>query len=275
LRTDAQNQIVGLITSPDLPNSELEALKLCALWEVRADLLGDPQQWPQMTAKLRNLQRQHQLNIPIIFTLRRRADGGHWEELHSDLSGTELEEMRKKEWKTILQSQEQPDWIDLEWDFTMAERLCADCETVPGIVFSRHDFKATPGLSELLQLEDLAWEICRGLQNKTSGVTRFGLKFAMTPVAAEDVETIRKFMDTPESRFETTTTIKPGWSMRTAFGMGEMGRSTRLSCARQGGWTYGVTGAVTAPGQYSVQELYTLLGNDSADDSAKGTIRAE
>lgn len=275
MRTDAQNNIVGLITSPDLPNSEMEALKLCALWEVRADLLGEPQLWPEMTAKLRKLQRQHHLKIPIIFTLRRRADGGCWEELHANLSGSELEETRYNEWKNILQSQEQPDWIDLEWDFSMAGRLCTDCETVPGIVFSRHDFKSTPGLSELLQLEDIAWEISRSLQKNTASVTRFGLKFAMTPVVAEDVETLQNFLGHPVSNSGIIRATKPGWSMRTAFGMGEVGRSTRLSCAQRGGWTYGVTGAVTAPGQYTVQELYTLLGEDSVTDSTEGNISAE
>lgn len=171
---------------------------------------------------------------PLLFTFRTSREGGE-----KDISPAAYLALCE----AVAQSG-QVDLIDVEMFSPLAKECVSHVHAchVP-VVGSWHDFAQTPGEKDLIARFHAMQEVGADV-----------LKIAVMPRCLEDVTHLIHAAQTVYQE-----TLRP----LCAISMGDMGRITRLHCAQFGGcMTFGSLGALSAPGQVGVQELYAALQAD-------------
>lgn len=170
--------------------------------------------------------------LPVLFTLRRRAEGGAF-------TGSEDERLKRIEALMTLE----PDFMDVEAAVPAARiaRIRAVAPRV-GIVLSWHDFTATP--------EDLAPVLAR-MRDAADDVIYKMAAFARTSTDALRMLTFCRAQQAAGLRM-------------VGISMGECGVSSRiLAPVVHEGWCYCPVAEATAPGQldaHTLREVYNVAG---------------
>lgn len=220
--------ICAAVTAPTIEEF-LEALGNvgCAdLVEIRADGLEDK---TQITTLLK--QAKSQTNLPLIFTLRMKDEGGAF-------SGTEEERV-----ELIKEGLELADMIDIELRMNEDYRdeiIKIAKEKKVKVILSYHDFEKTPGEDEMISV--LTEEEAAGADIA---------KIALTANFSSDA--IRLLNVTQEMREKLKIPL-------CTISMGKAGAISRIASPIFGSaLTYGYVTRETAPGQLSVKELDLML----------------
>lgn len=228
-------------TKADILAKAEEITKLPAdLVEWRADFYGDLFNTPKLleTAKaLRGVLK----NVPILFTIRTKPEGGEVAPSFEDYSSTN---------KAVAQSGD-VDLVDVEmfWGNTDWNANASNCSAKlveeihkAGclVVGSRHNFSATPSSSEIVAT----------LKNQKAANADIP-KAAVMPKSKEDVLAVIsasvEFGNVTDRPFLTIS-------------MGPLGMMSRVACELSGScMTFGAAGQVSAPGQIQVGELKDML----------------
>ena len=185
--------------------------------EIRADLFEDPGRAVQLFDILPE-------EIPIVFTVRLPAAGGHFAGDEADRIRLYHEALRRG-----------ASLVDAEWETEAARVLAA--ERAP-LVVSYHDFH---GMTEEAHLDHLTHEM----------ETLAPMALKIVPTALEPVDGIRMLQWVGRARRDGPRRI--------GFAMGEAGMPSRiLSQAWGSPFTYAAIGDAVAPGQLSVREMKGL-----------------
>jgi 3-dehydroquinate dehydratase-1 len=197
----------------------LRALKKSDYAELRLDFLKPA----DVPATLEKTKKHHKR---CVCTLRPKSEGGKF-------SGTEKERI------SILKliAEYNPYLIDIEFSTLSKNKALFRYVKKTGtkILVSWHDFKKTPNVAALLQ--------------KLDKMRRFSrhVKIVTTANSIKDTATILSLY-----RKQDPNLI--------AFAMGDYGRASRLLCMNLGSpYTYVSLGKPVAPGQFSVDEVKSLL----------------
>lgn len=191
----------------------------CDLMELRLDGFPDFGDW------LRICKQIEQQGTPVFVTVRLVKEGGLWTRRDVD------------RWILLEQAIRELAGVDVEMRSDLARGASELCRELGKLcVYSFHDFKRTPPLSELE-------EILRTAER----VGAIG-KIAATAQSASDVDLLRSLL-----------TRK--WNVPICvIGMGPIARETRLKFPLEGScFTYGYLDREGAPGQYSAAELTEYL----------------
>ncbi|MFN3653917.1 MAG: type I 3-dehydroquinate dehydratase [Candidatus Nitrosotenuis sp.] len=202
-----------------LTSTLLKALKKSDYAELRLDFLK-PADVPSVLEKTKKHHKR------CVCTLRPKSEGGKF-------SGTEKERI------SILKliAEYNPYLIDIEFSTLSKNKALFRYvkKTNTKILVSWHDFKKTPNVTTLLQ--------------KLGKMRRFShhVKIVTTANSIKDTATILSLY-----RKQDPNLI--------AFAMGDYGRISRLLCMNLGSpYTYVSLGKAVAPGQFSVDEVKSLL----------------
>ncbi|MEM4378162.1 MAG: type I 3-dehydroquinate dehydratase [Candidatus Nitrosotenuis sp.] len=197
----------------------LRALKKSDYAELRLDFLK-PADIPEVLEKTKKHHKR------CVCTLRPKSEGGKF-------SGTEKERI------SILKliAEYNPYLIDIEFSTLSKNKTLLKYVKKTGtkILVSWHDFKKTPNVATLLQ--------------KLGKMRKFShyVKIVTTANSIRDTATILSLY-----RKQDPNLI--------AFAMGDYGRASRLLCMNLGSpYTYVSLGKPVAPGQFSVDEVKSLL----------------
>ncbi len=230
-----QKYLAGLIDSEVLSAIESDSmhpvfldLQACSALEIRYDFF-EPSCWDGLSARVRKLA-PHALQIG---TIRLKRDGG----IFQDASAGE----RLPLWKSLLESEQVPDWLDLEqdclYDYEALSSL-ADGRDVK-ILISQHNFFRVP---TAMELRDFARDVSR--------LGAEGLKIAAMCNSEDDCERLYEFTQRNSGDFD----------LFAAFGMGDFGRVSRVWSLKEGAnLTYGAIGRAAAPGQICIPEMSEAL----------------
>lgn len=185
-----------------------EEVRHADVFELRLDLMdcevGE-------VSKLRSLAK-----LPVIFTLRRKDQGGAFQ-------GNE----RMREELLLEHLKAKPDYVDIEWDCTFAEKVDPEIQ----IIASYHDFEKTP--------EDLE-EVVSQMDRFPSAIKK------LSTMACSTLDSLRMLQ----------CAQKTGVA---GMCMGEMGEITRiLAPLVDAPLTYASSGEETAPGQLPAKLLIEL-----------------
>lgn len=188
--------------------------------ELRLDYLAD---W-DMTA-LAALRQA--CKVPVIMTLRSRAQGGHY---------PHLESQRIQALMALCALN--PDYLDVEYDVPVAHRQAIrQCYPAIKIILSYHNFQETP--ADLLALFEMMYQPdCYA--------------YKMVTQAHSSVDALRMLhcVLTHQDRYNII-----------GFCMGEAGQSTRILSPIVGNrlcYAYSDSNHAVAPGQLSIQDLLTI-----------------
>ena len=221
--------IVGIMRALSILDAERAKKNGADMLELRIDLLKDEE---RDIGKLKEF--ISMLNMPILVTNRRRAEGGSFE-------GTEEERIamlaRTLETATV-------DFVDIELFSPSAERTklveMAQGLQIP-IIFSFHDFRGMPHRAELLK-------IIASMYEEGGSIA----KIAVTPQTLSDALLL----------LNLTYEISREEKLLATIGMGPIGRHLRVVAPLYGSvLTYGfIEGEKeVVPGQFSVKELRSML----------------
>ena len=203
-------------------------IEACNALEIRYDFF-ERSCWDGLSARVRKVA-PHALQIG---TIRLKRDGGAFQDGHA------VE--RLPLWKSLLEAEQVPDWLDLEqdclYDYEKLSSL-AD-ERAVKIIVSQHNFSRVP---TAMELRDFARDVSR--------LGAEGLKIAAMCNSEDDCERLYDFARELGGDFE----------LFAAFGMGDFGRVSRLWSLREGAnLTYGAIGHSAAPGQIQVPVMAQAL----------------
>ena len=140
---------------------------------------------------------------------------------------------RPRHWKSILEAESYPEWIDLERDCLHDYDELRKLTKPKGvkILISEHNFSRIPSDLEL--------------KNYLTDVKRIkadGIKIAAMSNTKDDCTRLYKFAKRAK-----------GFEFIAAFGMGETGKISRIWSLKEGAnLTYGAIGKAAAPGQIDV-----------------------
>ncbi len=173
------------------------------------------------------------LKMPVIVTNRKKEEGGSF-------AGTEEERIGML--SGILETA-MVDAVDIEF-FSPEEGKTAVVEKAKSlhipVIFSFHDFKGMPSRSDILK-------IIAGMYEESGNIA----KIAVTPRTLSDALLL----------LDLTQGISSEGKLLATIGMGPVGRHLRVIAPLYGSvLTYGfVEGEEVAPGQFSVEELRSML----------------
>ena len=230
-----QKYLAGLVDPQVLSAIEADSLhpvfldlQACSALEIRYDFF-DASLWPGLSGRVRKIA-PHAMQIG---TIRLRRDGGVFQD------GRVAE--RLPLWKSILEAEQVPDWLDLEqdclYDYDILNKVAETRGT--RILVSQHNFSRVPMAREL---QDFARDVSR--------VGAKGLKVAAMCNQEEDCERLYDFCRKFGGDFE----------LFAAFGMGDYGRVSRIWSLKEGAnLTYGSMGRVAAPGLIEVPVMAEAL----------------
>ena len=165
--------------------------------------------------------------VPLLFTLRTEAQGGHY-------AGNAYAEICRK---ALLSSAFQ--MIDIEYGHERGGQLIAEAKANGVVaVLSWHDFHHIPSKQELEKIYSYALRHGADI-----------LKFAFMPASADDIDVVAELLDTLNIEIPLIT-----------IGMGECGRISRVipEILRSSATFASVLGA-SAPGQIDVHTLKAQL----------------
>ena len=210
------------------------------LVEWRADFYEDLFNTPKLLETLKAL-RSVLKNIPILFTIRTKPEGGEVAPSFEDYSAANL---------AVAKSGD-ADLVDVEmfWGKTDWNAPTADCSAKLTyelhqagclVVGSRHNFSATPPANEIVTT-------LRHQQGTGADIP----KAAVMPQSKADViAVIAASVDFGRNADRPYLTIS----------MGPLGMMSRVACELSGScMTFGAAGQVSAPGQIQVGELKEML----------------
>jgi 3-dehydroquinate dehydratase-1 len=193
----------------------------CAVLELRLGEVPVDTPWEDACRRLADA------GMPVLATLRNRAEGGTWDDADPARLATFARALR------VCAA------VDVEWHSALRPQVVALAAAAGRpVVCSYHDFTRTPPVDDLLQL-------ARAIAAEPGAVVKMALKVN----AASDLDTLRTVLaaDLP--------------APRCIIGMGPLGAATRVDFAREGSClTYGWLDHPTAPGQPSCAELRAALG---------------
>ena len=227
--------LVGLVSPEVLSAIESDSmhpvfldLQACSALEIRYDFFEEAL-WPALSARVRKVA-PHAMQIG---TIRLKRDGGVFQDSRAG--------DRLPLWKNILEAEQVPGWLDLEqdclYDYEKLSAL-ADHRDVK-ILISQHNFSRTP---TDMELRDYARDVSR--------LGAEGLKIAAMCNSDEDCDRLYRFTQKFSGDFE----------LFAAFGMGDLGRVSRIWSLKEGAnLTYGAIGHVAAPGQIQVPVMAEAL----------------
>jgi 3-dehydroquinate dehydratase-1 len=221
--------IVAVMRALSIRDAERAKKNGADMLELRIDLLNDEERDVEKVKEFILT-----LNMPLIVTNRRRAEGG---------SFTGTEEERIAMLIRILETAE-VDFVDLELFSPSAERTrlveLAQSLQIP-IIFSFHDFSGMPHRAELLK-------IIASMYEEGGSIA----KIAVTPPTLSDALLL----------LNLTYEIAREEKLLATIGMGPIGRHLRVVAPLYGSvLTYGfIEGEEeVAPGQFSVKKLRSML----------------
>lgn len=227
--------LVGLVSpnilraiEEDHMNPVFLDLQSCNALEIRYDFF-DVSDWEGLSARIRAIA-PHAIQIG---TIRLKRDGGAF----PDARAVE----RPALWQKILEKEQIPEWLDLERDclaqFADLKALAKSKGTK--ILVSEHNFVRIPNDLELKTfVEDLR------------RVKADGLKIAAMSNSETDCDRLYKFTKKNHKYFD----------LFAAFGMGDLGRTSRLWSLKEGAnLTYGAIESAEAPGQIDVITMKKAL----------------
>ncbi len=186
------------------------------LCELRADFLDS---WD--TDAIRNF--PEKAGIPVIFTLRRKVDGGFWEENEED-----------RETRIISALSASYAYIDLEKD-SLTDKAAAHARHIGvGIIRSQHDFNGVP--------ENFAHAVEK-LPEADGEIP----KYAVMPQNTSDLRRVLSAMKNTSGK-------------RIILGMGDWGFPSRILSSYYGCWFTFVSpkGSSAAPGHVDPEEIRTI-----------------
>ena len=220
--------LVGIVDSEVLDTVESDSahrmyndMVACSALEIRYDFF-DENEWPTLSSRVRKIAP----NAMQVGTIRLKRDGGNFPD--------DRAKKRLSLWQSIFGAVQVPDWIDLEFDcrdeYSTLNKVIQSSRTK--ILVSQHDFARVPAKEKL---EDFANEVMR--------VGAPGLKIAAMCNSEKDCELLYSFVQKFAGKF----------SLFAAFGMGDIGRVTRIWSLKEGAnLTYGSIGRAAAPGLLEV-----------------------
>ena len=172
--------------------------------------------------------------LPILFTLRTKAEGGEVAPSVEDYTRLNLAVARSGD----------ADLIDVEIVYEPAV-LRANIDGVHGagclVVGSKHNFKATPDKDEIISILQRA-------QDEGADIP----KIAVMPQSIQDVLTLLS----ASAEFHGTRADRPILTIS----MGPLGMVSRIACELSGScMTFGAAGQTSAPGQIQVKDLKDVL----------------
>ena len=230
-----QKYLAGLIDSAVLAALESDPmhpvfldLQACSALEIRYDFF-DPSCWEGLSARVRNLA-PHAMQIG---TIRLKRDGGVFQDSRAN--------ERLPLWKKILETEQVPEWLDLEQDCLYSYGKLSDLADSRdvNILISQHNFFRVP---TAMELRDFARDVSR--------LGAEGLKIAAMCNSEEDCDRLYDFARENNDEFD----------LFAAFGMGDIGRVSRVWSLKEGAnLTYGAIGHVAAPGQIQVPVMAEAL----------------
>lgn len=210
------------------------------LVEWRADFYEDLFNTPKLLETLKAL-RGVLKDIPILFTIRTKPEGGEVAPSFGDYSAANLAVSKSGDADLV---DVEMFWGNTDWNGKASDvsvKLTDDIHKAGCLVVgSRHNFSATPSKSEIVTT----------LKNqKFSGADI--PKAAVMPKSKEDVLTVIsasvEFGNDADRPFLTIS-------------MGPLGMMSRVACELSGScMTFGAAGQVSAPGQIQVGELKDML----------------
>ena len=219
--------LVGLVDPDTLTAAEGEELhparidyNSCDVLEIRYDFF-DESLWQGLSERIRKIAP----NATQLGTIRLDRDGGIFENARA------IE--RPALWKSILEAESYPEWIDLERDCLHDYDDLRKLTKPKGvkILISEHNFSRIPSDLEL--------------KNYLTDVKRIkadGIKIAAMSNTKDDCTRLYKFAKRAK-----------GFEFIAAFGMGETGKISRIWSLKEGAnLTYGAIGKAAAPGQIDV-----------------------
>lgn len=211
----------------------LENVEYADLIEIRADGLkiDTHEAGKGYRAKIRELFRRANTNIPLILTIRMEKEGGVF-------GGTEAERV-----SCIKDCMNIANMVDIELRMNEKDRdeiiALAKSKNLP-VILSYHDFKKTPD-------EDVMMAVLEEAENSGASIA----KLAVTANSRGDVIRLLKVTDVMNERLDIPICT---------ISMGERGAISRTTAPLFGSAiTYGYVTKETAPGQLSLAELDTAL----------------
>ena len=122
--------IAGIVTPQvfdDITSGSLKAASMCDFLELRYDLFkGRP--WSSLAGMLKEAMPDKK----VIGTIRTRSDGGEFQQCKPD--------MRLSLWKTLLDAETVPDWVDIELNFIDTPHVHLFRERKVKVLLSAHDW---------------------------------------------------------------------------------------------------------------------------------------
>lgn len=214
--------VAGVVTTAAMLEraAERPAALPCDLLELRLGEVPADAPWEDAC------QRLAAAGLPVLATLRNRAEGGPWDD---------ADPARLDAFSRALRACAA---VDVEWHSALRPRVTALAAAAGRpVVYSFHDFARTPPAGTLLAL-------ARAIAAVPGAVVKMALKVN----APDDLAALRAVLaaDLP--------------APRCIIGMGPLGAATRVDFARAGSClTYGWLDHPTAPGQPSCAELRAAL----------------
>lgn len=228
--------VVGLVMGPEIENCIHPDHSLCDVLEVRLDSFPT-NLWVNL---LQNLS-QESPETPLLLTCRLERDGGLWLDSQSKERTIELEKLLSEVEKLKITI----DCLDFEIE---------EIENIGNIknqlnsnsielLLSHHNFKASYTQKELQEKHEHMLDLGAG-----------STKFALMYQTGEDIQEAQAFVQSQPK------------NLKACFGMGELGRQSRLLHPiigkKSASWTYGFVGSSpSAPGQISVSEMHQFFKN--------------
>jgi 3-dehydroquinate dehydratase-1 len=216
--------VAGVVTTVDMLERAAAnpAALPCDLLELRLGEVPADAPWEHACRRL------NAAGLPVLATLRNRAEGGTWD----DADPARLDAFARA--LRVCSA------VDVEWHSTLRPRVSALAAAAGlPVVYSCHDFTRTPPADTLLSL-------ARTIAAEPGAVVKMALKVN----EPADLAALRAVLaaDLP--------------APRCIIGMGPLGAATRVDFARAGSClTYGWLDHPTAPGQPSCADLRAALAS--------------
>ncbi len=227
MQNSQSSYLVGLVDPETLAAAESEDLhparidySSCDILEIRYDFFKESD-WQRLSARVRKIAP----NTIQLGTIRLKRDGGTFKNARA------IE--RPALWKSILDADEVPEWLDLERDCLHDYNALRELASPKGvkILISEHNFTRIPSD---LELKNYLTDVKR--------VKADGIKIAAMSNSKDDCSRLYKFAKRAK-----------GFELIAAFGMGETGKISRIWSLKEGAnLTYGSIGKAAAPGQIDV-----------------------
>lgn len=228
--------VVGLVMGPEINQCIHKDHLLCDVLEIRLDTFATSS-WINL---LQNLSKQLP-ETPLLLTCRLRRDGGLWDDSLSKERTSKIEQLLNQ----TQQLEITIDYLDFEVEEIQNLGHIKKFLNSQNIEFllSHHNFHSSYTQDQLQKKHDIM--ISLGADST---------KFALMYQTGKDILEAQNFVTSQPKK------------LKACFGMGELGRQSRLLHPILGKgsatWTYGFVGKKpSAPGQISILEMHLFFKN--------------